>query len=201
MGKQVVITISRECGSGGRMIATLISEQLGIEMYDRNMDEAIADEMGLDLDELERFEGSSRNRIVSRKVMGYSNSIEDILVEKQEEWLHSKADLGASFLVIGRMAENMLKDHPGLIKIFITGDEDFKVRRIMDVLSVNEREAKERISKVDHVRRSYHNHYAHHKWGDSRYYDLVINSSKLGLEATAGELVHYIQARIDALEE
>ncbi len=201
MSSQIIISVNREYGSGGLDVSRFLSEKLGIELYDKNMDEEIAEAMGIDPKELERFDEKPKKRIATRTVSGYSNSMEDILVEKQDEWLREKADAGESFIVIGRMANKVFSDHPGLIKVFITGDEDYKIQRIMEYLSVDEKTAKEHQIHVDHVRRAYHNRYADHKWGDSRHYDIIVNAGKLGMEETAQLLFDYVQVRIKALEE
>ena len=107
------------------------------------------------------------------------------------------ADLGESFVVVGRCAEEVLKDYDNAIKIFVLGDYDAKVRQIMWQFDLPEEEAIDLIRETDKRRKGYHNHYSETKWGDSRNYDISINSSRLGIEGTAEFLKTYIDLRLD----
>ncbi len=201
MEQQVIITISREYGSGGLAISQILAKELGVNVYDKALLEEIAEEMGMSQEDLKQHDERANNRIASRTVRGHSNSMENILNEKEAEWFKKKAESGESFIVVGRLAQEVLADHPGLITVFVTGDDDFRVKRIMDYLSVDEEKAKSERVRVDRARRAYHNRYAEHKWGDPRYYDIIINTSRLDVEQTAETLLHYIRARIDTMKD
>ena len=79
MEKQVMISISREFGSGGRRIAEKVAEDLGLPLYDRNLLDAIAKEKDVDAEHLQKFDEKPRNPILSRSVSGHSNSMKRIL--------------------------------------------------------------------------------------------------------------------------
>ncbi|MCC8152659.1 MAG: cytidylate kinase-like family protein [Lachnospiraceae bacterium] len=196
MEKQVIISISREYGSGGHDIAMRIAKELGVPMYDRSLLQEIADQMDMDVDELKQYDERPRNRLLTRTVGKHTNSMEEILIERQFEWIRDKAKSGESFIIVGRCAETVLREFPNLISIFITGDVDYKVKRIMEDRSLDEEKARSEQVRIDRKKRVYHNRYSDHKWGDSRYYDLVMNGSHLGVEGTAEEIIHYIRARI-----
>ena len=107
------------------------------------------------------------------------------------------AAAGESFVIVGRCAETALSGTPGLISLFILGDEEAKIGRIRSLHpDLSHDEAKRLCAKEDWKRKSYHNYYCKGKWGDARTYDLTINSSRLGLEGTADALEAYIRARI-----
>ena len=76
--KQVIITIGREYGSGGHLIADMLGEKYGLPVYDSTIIETIAEEKGLNLEELKKFDEKPRNRLFTRSVDGYSNSPEDV---------------------------------------------------------------------------------------------------------------------------
>lgn len=127
MSKQMIISISREYGSGGHEIAKKLSERLGVSFYDRNMLDDIAKYMNVDVDNLHKYDEKRKKPIISRTVRGHSNSPEEIIAEIQFNYLRNKAETGESFVVVGRCAEQVLHDYPGMIPIFILGDEDEKV--------------------------------------------------------------------------
>lgn len=197
MGKQVIISISREFGSGGHDIAEQISNKLGLAMYDRSLLREIAKDMNVDTGLLQNYDEKPRNYILTRRVGKYSNSMEDILAEKQFDFIRKKAEEGESFVIVGRCAGTVLREFEGLISVFITGDTDYKLGRIKERSQLNEEEALEQMAKIDRRRRQFHNRYSDHKWGDSKYYDICINGSPLGVAGTAEILEGYIKARLD----
>ncbi len=200
MGKQIIITISREYGSGGHEIASILANALNFEMYDRTLIKEIAREMDMDFEELKKYDEKPKKLIASRTVRSQSNSMEEILHDKQAAWIRRKADSGESFIIVGRRAKEILEGHPGLITVFVTADQDYKIQRIMDDLQLDEEAAKARQADVDKHRKTYHNRYSDHKWGDSRFYDVIINSSRLGSLGSAALLLFYIRARINVME-
>ena len=82
------------------------------------------------------------------------------------------------------------------ISIFVLGDREAKIKRVMEIYELDARHAEERMIEKDRRRKSYHNSHCKVKWGDSRNYDLSINSSKLGVEETVESLKNYIDARL-----
>lgn len=197
MGEQVIISVSREFGSGGHEIAHEIAEALGIKMYDRTMLDEIAQQMNMDVGVLEKHDEKPRNYLMSRRVGKHSNSMEEIIAEMQFDYIRKKAESGESFVIVGRCAETVLRDYDNLITIFVIGDSDAKLARVMDKYHLEEKEAANKISRHDRKRKWYHNHHSFGKWGDSRYYDICINSSKLGVEKTAQILENYIRERVN----
>ncbi|MGN1165355.1 MAG: AAA family ATPase [Lachnospiraceae bacterium] len=196
MEKQILISISREYGSGGHYIAEKLSEELGVLLLDHNMLDQIAADRGMNLEKYKKYDESPKKPLGSRTVRGMSNSIEENLAQMQFDYIKEKADAGTSMIVVGRCTDYILKDNESLITIFILGDMKDKVCRIMEVRKVNEHEAKMAIARHDLTRKMYHNSFTDRKWGDSRNYDLCINSSKLGLDQTVEVLKNYISKRV-----
>jgi len=194
--KQVMISISREFGTGGHHIAAMIAEDLGLHLYDRALLDHIAEEKGIDVAHLEKYDERPKLPFISRRVNGHSNSMEDALVHMQTEFLQKKADQGESFVVVGRCAETALKDREGLIKIFILGDKEDKLENVKKKFGLSEKKALKKMKRHDIQRKAYHNRHSDVKWGDSRGYDLCINDSKLGVDKTVELIEHYIEERV-----
>lgn len=195
MGKQTIIAISREFGSGGHEIGRLLAQRLGVGFYDRKMLDELAEEKKISIEYLEKYDEKPRKWFGSRKVGAYTNSMEEIVAEMQFDYIAEKADSGESFVIVGRCAEAVLKDREGLISIFVRGDQKEKIRRVMERYQLGEQEALLKMKRHDLRRRQYHNRHAEGKWGDSRSYDLCINSSCLGVEKTVDILEKYVQER------
>ena len=197
---QLIISVGREFGSAGRLIAEELAKRFDIPIYDRHLITEIANKTGLSTEEIEKYNEKPKHIIISRKVRGYSNSIEDNIAEMQFNFIREKAESGESFVVVGRCSESKLKNFSGLVSVFILGDMDAKIQRVMKIYEMDEHDAREFIEKKDKKRKRYHNYHVGLHWGDSRLYDLSINSSRLGIEGTIDYLEQYIKARA-ALEE
>lgn len=199
MDKQVIISIGREYGSGGHVIAEALAKHYNLPLYDRNILDEISKETGNSYDVYKKYDEKPANPFTTRTVLGQSNSVEKIVAQMQFNFLKERAAKGESYVVLGRCAEDILQDNKGLISIFLVGDTDVKKQRIMTVKNVSEAEALSKMKRHDKNRKQYHNSFSSGKWGDSRFYDLCINTSRLGLDASAEELIRYIDARIAAM--
>ena len=195
MKKQMLIALGREFGSGGREIARRLAERLEIPLYDQNMLEQIAAGYQTETEKLEPYDESPRKLFFSRRVNGFSNAPEDIVAQMQFSYIKERAEEGTSFVVLGRCAEEVLKDYPGLIRIFVRAEEDFKSQRILERGAASEQEALYLMVRKDRKRKQYHDQFCTGKWGESETYDLVIDSSRLGIDGTVDLLEQYVRMR------
>lgn len=197
MAEQTIVAIGREYGSAGHEIAERIAKDFALKLYDRSILEEIASHMNTDAEAIEKYDEQPRNVILSRRVGHHTNSMEEILAEMQFEFIRKKAQKGESFVIVGRCAESVLKGTKGLITIFVSGNRESKIQRVMEKYHLSEAEAIAKMMRHDKKRKQYHNLYSEGKWGDSRYYDMCINSSPLGVEGTLKILEDYIRARMN----
>lgn len=195
MSEQLIITVSREFGSAGHEIAEKIAEDLGLKFYDRKILDEIANQMDVNVEVLEKYDEKPRNLMLSRRVGKYSNSMEEILAETQFDYIREKAENGESFVIVGRCSETVLQDVDGMISVFISGDREHKLERVMSKYKLSESEAVRKMERHDFMRKRYHNRHSEHKWGDSRFYDICLNSSPLGVSGSVKVLENYIQER------
>lgn len=196
MGNQTIIAVSREFGSGGHIIAEKIAKDLGFKYYDRSILDKLAEQHDMDVTQIEKYDEKPKNRILSKRRGEHSTSLAEHIAQMQFQFLRDKADSGESFVVVGRCAETVLKDVPGLITVFVVADKEDKIRYVMKRHDISESKATAKIKRHDMTRKMYHNDHSDFKWGDSRHYDVCINSSRLGFEKTAEVLKEYIKARM-----
>ena len=194
MKQQIIVAIGREHGSGGHYIADLIARELGVKLYDKVSIEKEITSGGYSEELVSEMDEKPVNFFASRRIGRFSNSLEVNVAEKTFAMLRSKAAEGESFVVIGRCGEQVLENNPNCISIFICGDPQFKLNRVMNKLGLNAEQAIEEIRNVDRSRKNYHNYYCDTKWGDARGYDLTVKSNVLGCERTAEMLVGYIRS-------
>lgn len=196
MGRQLMISISREYGTGGHLVAQKIADDLGLPLYNRNMLEEIAKEKGLGEEhhkQWEEHDEKPKNPFLSRTVKGHSNSMEENLAQMQFEYLRNKADSGESFVVLGRCSETVLAGRDGLVSIFITGHKEEKVAHVEETYQLSEEEAISKMTRHDKSRQAYHNRHSDFKWGDSRNYDMCLNSSRTGVDGAVELIEKYIE--------
>ena len=195
MGKQLIITVGREFGSGGHIIAAKLAEHFGIQLLDSNILAEVAKKSNASEEYLKKYDESARNLFFSRTVNGFSNSPEEIIAQMQFDYIKQKSDAGESFVVIGRCADYILRENPALVRVFVLGDTEAKIKRTAEREGISEDKAKIRMEQADKRRKYFNNTHSENKWGDSRSYDITVNSSKLGLDSTAELLIKYIELR------
>ena len=164
-----------------------------IAATNRDLEKEIVSE-GYSGEMIRKMDEKPVNFFASRRIGKYSNSLEVNVAEKTFAMLRDKAANGESFLIIGRCSDQVLKGNPNMLSIFICGNQQAKVGRVMEKKGLSAEDAIEEIKEVDRSRKSYHNYYCETKWGDARGYDMTVKSDVLGFEGTAKMLIAYIRS-------
>lgn len=198
MEGQVILAVGREFGSGGHEAAEILAKKYGILFLDHALLKNISNEKKIALELLEKYDEKPKNRFLSRTVAGYSSSPEVNVAKIQFDYLKKLADEGTSFVVVGRCAEYVLRENPAMISVFVLGDKETKCARIQEKYNLSEEEAYRTMKRRDSSRKTYHNSHCDGKWGDSRNYDLCINSSKIGVEGVVELIDDLIRQRMGA---
>lgn len=194
MSKQIIVSISRECGAGGQEIATKLAAKLGIALYDGNLIEEVAKELGTPVEELAKYDEKARNVLFARKVGDYYNSNEDITAENQFKFLRERADAGESFVVLGHCSDLIFRDDARLVSVFVTSEIEKRLSVVFKRENISEKDAKELIAKTDKRRRAYHDsHTENVPWGDARSYDLCIDALKIGIDNAVEVIAAYVE--------
>lgn len=193
MKKQVIIALGREFGSGGHEAGEILAQKYNIMFLDHVLLQRIAEEKNIDLDILERYDEKPKNKLFSRTVAGYSSALEEHVANIQFDYIHKLADEGQSFVIVGRCAEYILRENPALLSVFVLGDKKTKCERIMKKYDLSEDAAYRMMKRKDAMRKNYHNYYCDGKWGDSRNYDICINSSNFGVDGVVAIIDNLIK--------
>lgn len=195
MGSQLIISVGREFGSGGHVIAEALAKHYDIQFIDHHLMEEVALERNLNYEELKEYDEKEKKPIITRRIRGLSNSPEENLAYLQFDYLKKKATKGDSFVIVGRCSEHVLREFKTMVSIFVLGDRKCKAERVMERYSLKESAAIKLMDEKDFKRKRYHNSHCEGKWGDSRNYDISVNSSKLGIDDTVKMLIDYIDMR------
>ncbi len=203
--ENVVITIARQYGSGGKTIGKMLAEKLDIPWYSRDILKMASEESGINEQLFMQFDEKLRKRLFKRISPDiYTGGLippesSDFVSEKnlfnyQAEVIKRLAKT-ESCVIIGRAADFVLKDYPNVVSVFVHGSEEFNLARAMEQNSMTEEEMKKFIAKTDKYRAEFYRHYTGREWTDARNYDLCLNSSKLGFEKCLEEIQAYIKVR------
>ena len=195
MSKQLIISVSREFGSGGHEIAEKLAKHYNLPLLDHNLLDEIAQGKSVDATPLKEFDEKHTSRFFKRTVRGFNSSPQENISLLQFDYLQKKAKNGDSFVIVGRCSEDVLKDYDCMIPIFVLGTKEVKRERIMRLYDLSESLAERLMHEKDMKRKRYHNGFCDIKWGDSRNYAISINSSALGIDETVELLIDFIDKK------
>ncbi len=197
-----VITIGRQFGSGGHEIGEKVAEYFGIKFYDKELLTRVAQESGFCEEMIQNHDERTTNSFLYNLVMdtysfGYNSSYVDMPISHkvflaQFDTIKNIAKEGPC-VIVGRCADYALSEFDNVINLFIYGNEECKVKRIIEKYELSEAKAKDMLIKKDKQRQSYYNYYSFKKWGRADSYDLCINSSVLGVEGTVKLIAQYVE--------
>ena len=202
-----VITIGRQYGSGGREIGRLVADALGIKYYDKELLTESSKASGVNPEVFEAADERTPSFFsniwsfnlgfnAGSYLLGSSPISDEKIYAAQSNVMKTLAR-NSSCLIVGRSADYVLRDHPGLISVFIHSSIEDRILRIMNRRGIDSAEkAREIAEKKDKLRASYYNFYTDKVWGDAAGYDLSIDSSKLPADAVADFIVSYVKARL-----
>lgn len=202
MKQRLIICIGRQHGSGGRVLGRMLAERLGIDFYDKRLLEEVARAEHMSMEELEQHDEKSMTLTSLGFPMGLRNPyipeydagfyvLSDRIFHAIAKQIMAAAERG-SCVIVGRVANEILKDDPDMISIFVHATEEDRVRRIMETDDVSEKDAKRIIKKTDRNRENYHNYYGTRKWGDASSHDISISTSRFGIEGSVDMLVRML---------
>ncbi len=194
LSKNIVITISREYGSGGRYVGRLIADILGIKFYDKDFVKKLAEETGLSEEYIESNEQKrdSTSNLNNGYYFGLDNR--DDLFLKESELIKEVASK-ESCVIIGRCADFILKDEKNIVKIFIYSDMENKIKRAIEFYGMDKEKAKKEIKQIDKLRGNHYKYYTGSDWNNHSNYDICINSDALGVEKSAELICEFIKEK------
>lgn len=187
----VVITISREYGSGGRYIGELVAKKLGLKLYDKEIITKLSETTGLSTEYIEKHE--QKTSILDNLNNGYYYNLNnnDELFIKESNLIKELAK--EPCVIIGRCADYILKNQKNIIKIFIYSNMEDKIKRATKYYKIDKNKAEKEINKINKLRSNHYKHYTNQEWNNPENYDLCINSDTLGVEETANLICKLIK--------
>ena len=200
MGK--LVTISREYGSGGRVIGKLVAEKLGVPLYDRDIIQMAAEESGLSPEIIESAELQAKSSFsyTLSSAVSLGDGLTGEAISMNEKLFLAQFDVIAEIgergegVIVGRCADYVLRDVKNAVNVFVYGEHDDKVARCVKEYGDDPASVEKKMETYDKSRRNYYNYHTSRKWGKYANYDLMINSSLVGEEGACRVICDYVDA-------
>ena len=199
-----IVTISREFGSGGRLIGEELAKRLGVPFYDKAIIQMAAEKSGMSYDFIEKNEEKSSGAPIFNipitatfagyTAMGYIDTpVNDKTFLAQAEVIREIAK--SSCVIVGRCADYILREEPGLVRVFIAGRLEDRIRRAIEKYNFPEDGAQEKIRKIDKSRANYYRYYTDQSWGSVHNYDITLNTSFTGIDGAVEVLPTLLKSK------
>ncbi len=196
-----IITIARGMGSGGRAIGKMLSEDLNIKYYDKDLIKLASEKSGIN----ERFFGLVDEKLKGSFIRRGGVYKGDLLSPDDPDFTSDQNlfNFSASVInelaekepavIVGRCADYILKDRDDVIKVFIYSNMDTAVKNVVDMYGISEKEAKKIIEKTDKERSEYYHHYTGRDWTNAKNYNICLDTSSMDYEKCVDIIKGYIK--------
>ena len=201
--KHIIICVGRQLGSGGHDIARMLAADFNAKYYDQELLNLAAKESGFSE---KFFEANDEQRGIFRSLFHlhashvsdnnlYQNNFsQESLFKFQSDAIEKAANEG-SCVFVGRCADYVLRNRDNVVNIFISASKRFRIEQIMAKQKLDFSAARKFMQQREAKRAAYYNYYTGKKWGAAESYDLCIDASILGLQATERLIADFIRKR------
>jgi cytidylate kinase len=196
MNKDIVITVSRQYGAGGRELAGILAKKLGVKLYDRQIVHIAAAKLGInDLSEQELLEMENTVKPLSMSFVPFHSFGTHMGESSQGMFLSESAAVrklakDGACVILGRCADYALRDDPNHFSVFVCADDAYREKRGKDVY---EGKSLKELNMENEKRARYYNYYTGRTWGNGANYDLVVNAGKTSLDKLADAIISYVK--------
>ena len=197
----MIITISREYGSGGRAIGEMLAKELGIPFYDKVLIDMVANESGLDAGYVENAsENLSLTQAFDIAASGYYTIspfldtvqvVSENVFSSQSKIIKDIADKG-SCVIVGRCADYILRDRDDVLNVFVHAELEDKKKTAVELYGIDPKKVESTINKSDKARAKHYAFYCERKWGQAQNYDLTLNSTRFGVKGCVEALMDFV---------
>lgn len=186
-----IITISREFGAGAGEIGKKVAEELGYTFYDKNIILRAAAESNVDVESILEWDEkvSVDFRLAQSLFDFYHRPISEKVFAAQEDVIRQIGEKG-NCVIVGRNANSILYHYDNSLHVFISADAEWRKRRMLEKYpGSTEKQMAEQIVAIDKRRKKYCAYFTDTEFGDSRYYDLCVSTSRLGIDTVTDMIV------------
>ncbi|MGM9645445.1 MAG: AAA family ATPase [Eubacteriales bacterium] len=204
MTDNLLVTIARQYGSGGREVGEKLAKEMNMAYHDKSLIKLAAEKSGMSLEALQNVDEKATPSLLYAAAMGsagmmpfnfgilYDTPLNDKLFSYQSEIIKDEAKKGPSVFV-GRCADFVLDGYPRLVRVFVYADLDKRAQTIAARKGIEVGEARNLAIKTDKKRASYYNYYTSRKWGKTENYDIMIDTARIGTDGAVKVIEEYIK--------
>lgn len=203
--ENIVITIARQYGSGGKTVGEILAKKLNIHYYDKELMKLASDDSGIN----EALFVNADEKVKSTRLFHIAKSAySGELIPPESDDFTSTNNLfnyqakiirrlaeEESCVIIGRCADYVLKEYDNVLSVFVHAPKDFCMEQAAKKHSMNAKELEKFITRTDKHRAEYYKYHTGREWTDARNYDLCLDSSKLGFDRCVEEIMAYMNVR------
>ena len=206
----LIISIGRECGSGGHEIGEKLAAHYGIKLYDKNLLDILASKTKQDVDELSKLEekvsgqffGVQKDGFASQQGMLMNKLTKSDQLFMQEKSLILQLAREESFVIIGRAANAILDDCPDTLRLYIYASDSFKIPRVKEFYHLDtDAEAEKKMKVVDKARQDYFHYYSNMIWGSKDGHDCMLDSSVFGIDGCVEIIKDLVERKLGISKE
>lgn len=194
----MIITIGRQHGSNGHSVAELLAQELSIPCYGKEIVDRTARDSHFSREVVRSFDEKRVSPFVAPSLqffgMDESFRLSMQIASAQFESIRRLAAEGDAVFV-GRCADYVLRNRDDLVRVFLTADEPSRIRTLMERKGIGEEQARKLMREVDKDRASFYRYYTDQTWGESGYYDLILNTARVGVAGSVKIIRSYLDAR------
>ena len=189
----LVITIGRENGSGGRQLGSELAAALGVKCYDSELINETAKASGFAKSFVETHEEHRPGSFLYSLVTGGGVVADEQpfpvqIFQAQSEVIRTIA-ARESCVIVGRCADYILRDRKDCLHVFICSDMASRARRIVERYGQTQKAPEKRLAEKDQKRKVYYKNYTGRVWGQAQNYDICLNSGALGVDTCTDMIV------------
>lgn len=193
----MIITIGRQHGSNGHDIARKLAEDISYRCFDKEIVDHAAENSNFSREIFASFDEKrvSPYIVPTPHYMGMNEGfrLNMKVASAQFDAVRALAEHD-NCIFVGRCADYVLRKTPNILRVFITADEEFRIKTMMARKNLSADQAKKLIREVDKDRSSYYRYYTDQLWGETENYDLCINSARVGVNGAANVIEAFIKA-------
>ena len=200
--KRAIVAIGREYGSGGHDIGKLVAKKLDIRFYDKEILTMAAKASGICEELFANHDEKAVPSYLFPLVPGMgevSPSAGDLPLNHRifmaQFEIITKIALEGPCVIVGRCADYVLKGLPTLVSVFLYGEVEARIRRIMQEENLPYDKAKDYVRKLDKQRQTYYNFFADGNWGHRSNYNLMLNTTGITPDAAAETIITFLHGR------
>lgn len=209
MNQKITIAINREYGSGGRTIGEMLAKDLGIHYYEKEITKLAEETSGIS----EKLFVKASEEFKGKPLFAANGVYDGTILPPDDKNFTSPKNLFAfqakaiqnlnetvPCVIVGKCAGYVLKGRSNVVRVFVHAPKDYLLAQANLRVSLPPEELERYVDKENKRRAEYNLYYSGEKWDDAHYYDLCLDSSKLGFEKCVELIKSYMKVRFDGLE-